>query len=292
MQSAWSGAPSELEKALSLLAGDPWTGEPTCAVHQMSGTSMATPVTAGTVLLVRQYFMDHKYWASLCNKAHQTCMKGAFKPSGYFLKAVMLHSGQAVSRYSDPLHDQEPTRIPSFQLLDSPIDVFQGHGRVQLSNVLPLPGRGGLDCALELYVLDDIKISEGETLRFDIKIVDTRSKNKEKTNDSRDTTRRRRKGFKRDVKDDVSIRELSSTRSSSPSPSHEPLGPIKVTICWYDPPAPLGSSRNLLMHDLDLALVAPNGISHFFPSPSYTSHKYIHVTCKTYVNVLNLYVDF
>jgi subtilisin family serine protease len=68
IQSAWSGPPSEVEKALSLSAGDKWTVEGTCAVHQMSGTSMATPVTAGTVLLVRQYFMDPKYWASLCNK--------------------------------------------------------------------------------------------------------------------------------------------------------------------------------------------------------------------------------
>ena len=52
--------------------------------------------------------------------------KGSFVPSGYFLKAVFLHSGQAVSRYSDPLYDLEPTRFPSFQLLSEPIDVFQG----------------------------------------------------------------------------------------------------------------------------------------------------------------------
>jgi hypothetical protein len=52
--------------------------------------------------------------------------RGSFVPSGYFLKAVFLHSGQAVSRYSDPLYDLEPTRFPSFQLLSEPIDVFQG----------------------------------------------------------------------------------------------------------------------------------------------------------------------
>ena len=54
--------------------------------------------------------------------------KGAFTPSGYFLKAVFLHSGQAVSRYSDPLYDAEPTRIASFELLSQPVDVFQGEG--------------------------------------------------------------------------------------------------------------------------------------------------------------------
>ena len=53
-------------------------------------------------------------------------VKGAFTPSGYFLKAVFLHSGEAVSRYSDPLYDDEPTRIASFELLSHPVDVFQG----------------------------------------------------------------------------------------------------------------------------------------------------------------------
>ena len=47
-------------------------------------------------------------------------------PSGYLLKAVFLHSGEAVTRYSDPLYDQEPTRFPSFELLSEPVDVFQG----------------------------------------------------------------------------------------------------------------------------------------------------------------------
>ena len=39
--------------------------------------------------------------------------------------------------------------------------------------------------------------------------------------------------------------------------------PIKITICWYDPPAPLGSSRALLMHDLDLVVLAPDGALHW-----------------------------
>ena len=45
VQSAWSGDPSVTLRAL--LGGEAWAkdGEPSCAVHQMSGTSMATPVT-------------------------------------------------------------------------------------------------------------------------------------------------------------------------------------------------------------------------------------------------------
>ena len=64
--------------------------------------------------------------------------KGSFVPSGYFLKAVFLHSGQAVSRYSDPLYDLEPTRFPSFQLLSEPIDVFQGRERAVLDRTVCL----------------------------------------------------------------------------------------------------------------------------------------------------------
>jgi Subtilase family len=45
VQSAWSGDPSITLQAL--LGGEVWAkdGGPSCAVHQMSGTSMATPVT-------------------------------------------------------------------------------------------------------------------------------------------------------------------------------------------------------------------------------------------------------
>ena len=43
IQSAFSGDPSLTQQAMAL--GSKWEGSPTCAVHQMSGTSMATPVT-------------------------------------------------------------------------------------------------------------------------------------------------------------------------------------------------------------------------------------------------------
>jgi hypothetical protein len=47
------------------------------------------------------------------------------------------------------------------------------------------------------------------------------------------------------------------------SSDHAPHAPLKITICWYDPPAPLGSSRNLLMHDLDLVVLSPDGSLHW-----------------------------
>ena len=42
-----------------------------------------------------------------------------------------------------------------------------------------------------------------------------------------------------------------------------PYGPMKITLCWYDPPAPLGSSSSLLMHDLDLMVMSPDGALHW-----------------------------
>ena len=90
-------------------------------------------------LLVRQYFMEPQHWAATCaNRGHSGCARGPFEPSGYLLKALFLHSGSPVSRYSDALWDDMPTRFPSFELLAQPLDAFQGHGEIRLSNVLPL----------------------------------------------------------------------------------------------------------------------------------------------------------
>ena len=91
-----------------------------------------------------------------------------------------------------------------------------GHGEVRLSNVLPLMSGDGLDPELDLYVLDNQRIREGETVRLEIEITP----------------------------------QIVSS-------------PIKITLCWYDPPAPMGSSRSLLMHDLDLVVVAPDGAMHW-----------------------------
>ena len=85
-----------------------------------------------------------------------------------------------------------------------------------MSNVLPLSNGDGLDPELDLYILDNQKIREGETIRFEV--------------------------------------ELSFSRRQRP---------IKITLCWYDPPAPMGSARSLLMHDLDLVVLAPDGTMHW-----------------------------
>jgi len=166
IESAFSGPPSILQAAID--AGADWNGHESCAVHQMSGTSMAAPVAAGTALLLRQYFMDSSFWAAACNKAYQFCKDGAFTPSGYFLKAVMLHSGHAIRRYSDPLFDAaENTNLNSFELY-APPDNFQGYGQIHLRSVLPLRDNKGLNANQQLVVFDKLLLSEHSTLAFDI----------------------------------------------------------------------------------------------------------------------------
>jgi subtilisin family serine protease len=44
-----------------------------CNKQISSGTSMATPIIAGASILVREYFEQPNNWASICNKAYNSC---------------------------------------------------------------------------------------------------------------------------------------------------------------------------------------------------------------------------
>lgn len=134
---------------------------------------MAAPAAAGTALLIREFFMDPVFWASACNKAYTFCKNGAFVPSGYFLKAVFLHSGHGIKRYSDPIYDAaEGTKLNSFELFDPP-DNLQGYGQIYLKNVLPLHNKKGLHPDLQLIVFDSLELHEHSTMAFDI-VVDSK----------------------------------------------------------------------------------------------------------------------
>lgn len=207
IQSAWAGSPVNQTAAF-----DPtWSGSDTCAVHQMSGTSMATPLVAGTAILVREYFMHQQFFASLCDQRYSQCQKGPFEPSGYFMKGLFIHSGNFVHRYSDPSLDLDGSFFRSFELATPP-DNFQGYGEVLLKNILPLHGGTGLDEELDLIVWDKLLLSEYSAMMFMVNI------------------------------------------SSSDIPK-----PIKITLCWYDPPHSVGYSNRLLINDLDLFVETPDG---------------------------------
>jgi hypothetical protein len=59
------------------------------SVMMMSGTSMATPITAGAALLIRQYFMDPSFWNSICNKTDIFCK--AFEPVIIFYHIEIIY---------------------------------------------------------------------------------------------------------------------------------------------------------------------------------------------------------
>ena len=180
-------------------------GHESCAALEKRGTSMAAPVVAGNALLVRQYFRDDVFWSSICDDTVPNC--NTFSPSGFFVKAVLLHAGTPMSLYVNELTGE---RV----VLGAPLkDGYQGHGQIQLNQVLPLPGGAGLDPRLNLIVFDRVNIMSNDVREWNITVHDNM--------------------------------------------------PLKVTVCWYDPPSNAYAFNNLLLHDLDLRVVGPDGVIHW-----------------------------
>lgn len=66
------------------------------------GTSMAAPVVAGNIALIRQYLVDKNFWSKLCNPDYPLCStykhsREVFMPKGSLIKALVLHSGQPMT---------------------------------------------------------------------------------------------------------------------------------------------------------------------------------------------------
>lgn len=100
---------------------------PSCGTTQKTGTSMASPGAAGIAGIVRQYFSDPQFWATMCNPIYAACKP--MSASGVLVKTVLLHSGSGMT-----LYDGTSGAIP----LSSTPDILQGYGRITLRNVLPL----------------------------------------------------------------------------------------------------------------------------------------------------------
>lgn len=115
-----------------------------CPLTGMAGTSMATPITAGDVALVRQYFREGWY---------PTGTKGtgvASTPSGALMKAMIVHSGVDLSA-------QGPLGQGTFRgqpITPRPSNI-QGFGRVQLNRVLFQQEPSGKSPGQRILVIDD-----------------------------------------------------------------------------------------------------------------------------------------
>ncbi|KAK9815059.1 hypothetical protein WJX73_006174 [Symbiochloris irregularis] len=124
----------------------PVPGTPSCTLALDRGTSMATPIVAGSVALVRQYFVTGFYPSGTQNSAN------GFNPSGALKKAVLL-GGAAQMEGIAPSNNAQYDGVP----LDPTPSSRQGYGRINMAASLPLannPSATGYDQYLNLQVVD------------------------------------------------------------------------------------------------------------------------------------------
>lgn len=144
-------------------------GKLEAGVLKMSGTSMATPVTSGAALLIRQYLSNTNFWATNCVKGAVYC-KRLSSPSAALVKAMLITSCTPAKRYSVE-HDNQYTKLPSIYLGEPP-DVYQGYGQVYLKGLLPLKDGSGLPANRQLFIYDNLAVKSKTAWYFTLAITD------------------------------------------------------------------------------------------------------------------------
>eukprot|EP01025_Chloroclados_australasicus_P058013 TRINITY_DN725_c0_g1_i3.p1 TRINITY_DN725_c0_g1~~TRINITY_DN725_c0_g1_i3.p1 ORF type:complete len:1105 (+),score=142.03 TRINITY_DN725_c0_g1_i3:113-3316(+) len=137
-----------LGEAIRSAYGDRDLHNKNCQTAQLTGTSMSTPVIAGAILLIRQYYQDGFYPNGIKSQAN------AFNPSSALVKATLLNGAvdlQGVAETGLPL---EPS--PSIK---------QGWGRVNLATTLALP-----DSQFTLWVEQNNSLATNVNHQYCVKI--------------------------------------------------------------------------------------------------------------------------
>eukprot|EP00588_Corethron_pennatum_P015723 CAMPEP_0194280448 /NCGR_PEP_ID=MMETSP0169-20130528/17349_1 /TAXON_ID=218684 /ORGANISM="Corethron pennatum, Strain L29A3" /LENGTH=696 /DNA_ID=CAMNT_0039025165 /DNA_START=805 /DNA_END=2892 /DNA_ORIENTATION=+ len=118
-----------------------------CSSTWLRGTSMATPVVAGTAALIRQYFADGFYPSGQRN-TNQSIQS----VTSSLVKAVLINGSQKVKGVDNgPINKQVTT--------SAPYDEHQGFGRISLKHSLPLQNsRYKFD--IQIYDRKEILFSE------------------------------------------------------------------------------------------------------------------------------------
>ncbi|GLI64305.1 hypothetical protein VaNZ11_007532 [Volvox africanus] len=110
-----------------------------CDYDTYWGTSAATPLVAGTVIIMRQYLRTGFYPVGASNNILST----PFTPSGMLLKALLIAGAKSL---------EGSLAMASGSLMGPPPDGYQGWGRLSMSGSLPL--EGFTDPRVRLQVLD------------------------------------------------------------------------------------------------------------------------------------------
>ncbi|KAI8475446.1 MAG: hypothetical protein J3K34DRAFT_49708 [Monoraphidium minutum] len=123
-----------------------------CQTQRKQGTSMATPVVAGSAALARQYFASGFYPSGGRDAG------AAYTPSGVLLKAALVGGASNMVGYTELSLPLEPA--PSFR---------QGFGRLNLTSALPVGGiaPGGW----RMQIIDLASLSEREAHRYCVRVT-------------------------------------------------------------------------------------------------------------------------
>jgi uncharacterized membrane protein len=117
---------------------------------QMSGTSMATPTTAGAVALITQYYSEGWYPTGEKNPVD------AFEPSSALIRATIINGAVEINGSGAYYNG---TKYPNGD---------QGWGRIDLNNSLYFKGD-----AKQMWVVDNVRgIATGENSEYQIQISD------------------------------------------------------------------------------------------------------------------------
>ena len=138
-----------ISSANSNAAGD-------CPITEMAGTSMATPITAGNVALIRQYLREG-FWpeGERGNDLGGNNFDGSIIPSGALMKAMTISAAQVMPG----VFPQPPDGAG--QALGGYPNQYSGYGRVQLNQVL-FAKENGRTAGGRLFLIDGETVATGE----------------------------------------------------------------------------------------------------------------------------------
>ena len=169
-------------------------------VAAKSGTSMATPLVAGTAALMRQYFAEGFYPGGYRGSG------GSVNPSAALMRALIIGSSSSTLQPTQKLRSMLPfaqDETPSFA---------QGWGAPVAASILPFANATAPSRSFSLKLFDRWPIST-EAAPLSAQFLVTRD-----------------------------------------------ASPLTVTLAWTDPPSlPATDNRGMLVNDVDLLLVSPQG---------------------------------